>query len=35
MMGAATEKLRDRKPVRTRGMSNKLEPEGSEVRNGT
>ena len=35
MMGAATEKLRDPKPVRTRGMSNKLELEGHKVRDGT
>ena len=27
MIGAATEKLRDPKPVRTRGTNNKLEPE--------
>jgi len=26
MMGATTEKLRDPKPVRTRGTNNKLEP---------
>jgi len=35
MGGAATEKLRDPKPVRTRGTSNKLEPEERKVRDGT
>jgi len=35
MTGAATEKLRDPKPVRTRGTSNKLEPEEHQVRDGT
>jgi len=34
MTGAATEKLRDPKPVQTRGMSNKLEPEECKVRDG-
>ena len=32
MIGTATEKLRDPKPVRTRGTSNKLEPEERKVR---
>jgi len=32
MMGAAmTEKLQDPKPVQTRGMNNKLEPEERKV----
>jgi len=31
MIGAATEKLRDPKPVQTRGTSNKLEPEEHNV----
>ena len=35
MMGAATEKLQDPKPVRTRGTNNKLEPEERKVRDGT
>jgi len=35
MIGAAAEKLRDPKPVRTRGTSNKLEPEERKVRVGT
>jgi len=35
MMEAATEKLRDPKPVRTRGTNNKLEPEERKVRDGT
>ena len=35
MIGAATEKLRDPKPVQTRGMSNKLEPEERKVQDGT
>jgi len=35
MIGAATEKLRDPKPVRMRGTNNKLEPEERKVRDGT
>jgi len=35
MIGTATEKLRDPKPVRTRGTSNQLEPEERKVRDGT
>jgi len=35
MIGADTEKLREPKPVQTRGMSNKLEPEERKVRDGT
>ena len=35
MTGAAAEKLRDPKPVRTRGTNNKLEPEERKVRDGT
>ena len=31
MIGAATEKLRDPKPVRTRGTNNELEPEERKV----
>jgi len=35
MMGAATVKLQDPKPVWTRGPNNKLEPEERKVRDGT
>jgi len=35
MIGAATEKLQDPKPVRTRGTSNKLKPEERKVRDET
>ena len=35
MTGAATEKLRDPRPVRTRGTNNKLETEERKVRDGT
>jgi len=35
MIGAATEKLRDPKLVRTQRTNNKLEPEEHKVRDGT
>jgi len=35
MMGTATVKFRDPKPMQTWGMNNKLEPEERKVRDGT